>query len=158
MSLFITYAIEAHAQATPLYEDMSRAERLVFVGTQARRIAREMAGTEYEFTPEFEADIQKAVTQYAQRLRIGGGDRAGRADLHLVLERGLAQAPTLITVFKAHNLSPLIGLYLPWIESEYVNIQSPNEVGAVGMFQLLPATGERFGLSTEDLLDPVKSA
>ena len=47
---------------------MSRAERLVFVGEQARRIAREMSGSEYEFTPAFEEDIQKAVTQYAQRM------------------------------------------------------------------------------------------
>lgn len=34
------------------YVDMSRAERLVFVGEQARRIAREMSGSEYEFTAD----------------------------------------------------------------------------------------------------------
>jgi hypothetical protein len=31
-------------------------------------------------------------------------------------------------------------------------------MGAVGMFQFLPKTGERFGLSAEDLLDVDKSA
>lgn len=156
-----TIALEAQAQTAPSgkqYEDMSRAERLVFVGEQARRIAREMSGGEYEFTPEFETDIQKSVTRYAQRIGNGGGDRPGKTDLRLVLERGQAHAPKLITAFRARNVSPLIGLYLPWIESEYVNIQSPNSMGAVGMFQFLPKTGENLGLSEQELLDVEKSA
>lgn len=145
-------------QSGKVYEDMSRPERLAFVADQARRIAREMSGNEYEFTPAFEADIQKAVTQYAQRQANGGGNRPGRADLRLVLERGQAQAPKLIAAFKARNVSPLIGLYIPWIESEYINIQSPNSMGAIGMFQFLPQTGENYGLSAEELLDVAKSA
>ena len=66
-----TSALETRAQTAQtgkVYEDMSRPERLAFVGEQARRIAREMSGNEYEFTPAFEVDIQKAVTQYAQRI------------------------------------------------------------------------------------------
>jgi soluble lytic murein transglycosylase-like protein len=61
-------------------------------------------------------------------------------------------------IFRARELSPLIGIYLPFIESEYVNIPSPNEAGAIGMFQFLPKTGEKFGLSSADLLDVPKSA
>jgi hypothetical protein len=150
-------ALECRAQ-TPsgkVYEDMSRAERLTFVGEQARRIAREISGNEYQFTPEFESDIQKTVTQYAQRI---GSTVPGKTDLRIVLERARAQAPKLIAAFRARNVSPLIGLYIPWVESEYVNIQSPNEVGAIGMFQFLPKTGEHFGLSAQDLLDVDKSA
>jgi hypothetical protein len=150
-----TSALDARAQtafAGKLYEDMSRPERLAFVGEQARRIAREISGNNYEFTPAFELDIQKSVTQYAQR--IGAGDR----DLRLVLERGQAQAPRLISAFKARNVSPLFGLYIPWIESEYKNISSPNSMGAIGMFQFIPQTGEHFGLSAQDLLDVDKSA
>jgi hypothetical protein len=154
-----TSALESRAQ-TPsgkVYENMSRAERLTFVGEQARRIAREISGNEYQFTPEFEADIQRAVTQYAQR--IGNGSTAlGKTDVRLVLEKGHTQAPKLIAAFRARNVSPLIGLYIPWIESEYVNITSPNALGAIGMFQFLPTTGEHFGLSAQDLLDVDKSA
>ncbi|MGI9068878.1 MAG: transglycosylase SLT domain-containing protein [Pyrinomonadaceae bacterium] len=151
-----TTALEAsaqRAQSGKVYEDMSRPERLAFVGEQARRIAREISGNEYEFTPAFEADIQKAVTNYAQRI---GNGRVH--DVRLVLERGQAQAPKLIAAFRARNVSPLIGLYIPWIESEYVNIPSPNSMGAIGMFQFLPKTGEHFGLSAQDLLDVDKSA
>ena len=156
-----TCALDARAQTAlsgKVYEDMSRPERLAFVSGQARRIAREMSGNEYEFTPAFEVDIQKAVTQYVQRIGKSGSDRPGKTDLRVVLETGRAQAPKLIAAFKARNVSPLIGLYLPWIESEYVNIQSPNSMGAVGMFQFLPKTGEHFGLSAQELLDVEKSA
>ncbi|MBC8031471.1 MAG: transglycosylase SLT domain-containing protein [Pyrinomonadaceae bacterium] len=152
-------AIHVPAQPNPgkTYEQMSPAERLVFVGEQARRIAREMSGSEYEFTPTFEEDIQKAVTQYAQR-SVKSGDNKGKRVLPSVFERGQAEAPRLIAAFKARRVSPLVGLYIPWIESAYVNIQSPNSMGAVGMFQFLPKTGEHFGLSVDDLLDVEKSA
>jgi hypothetical protein len=148
----------AYAQAGKVYEDMSRAERLVFVGEQARRIAREMSGSEYDFTPEFERDIQRAVTQYAQR--IGGTEVDGKkkTDLRVVLARGQDNAPIINGAFRARNVSPLIGLYLAWIESEYQNIESAKPSGAVGMFQFLPETGANYGLSVPELLDVAKSA
>ena len=151
-----TNTIQACAQSassTKAYQDMSRAERLAFVHEQARRIAREISGNNYEFTTAFEVDIQQAVTRYAERI-----GSAGKTDLRVVLERGQAQAPLISATFRARNVSPLIGLYLPWIESEYINIQSASPMGAVGMFQFLPTTGEDFGLSKEELLDVGKSA
>ena len=139
---------------TKVYKDMSRAERLEFVREQSRRIAREMSGRDYEFTQAFEIDILKAVSRYAERIDAP----AGKTDLRVVLERGQAQAPLINAAFRARHLSPIFGLYLPFIESEYVNIQSSKPMGAVGMFQFLPKTGERLGLSLQDLLDVGKSA
>ena len=147
----------AQAQAGKTYQRMSHAERCAFVSEQARRIARELSGNEYEFTPSFEGDIQQAVNQYSRRFG-KNGESIGKGDLGVVFERGQAQAPTLIAAFRTRNLSALLGLYIPWIESEYINIPSPNEAGAMGMFQFLPKTGERYGLSTQDLLDVGKSA
>ena len=141
------------AKPTKVYNDMSRAERLEFVREQARRIAREMSGNEYEFTTAFEGDIQKAVTRYAERI----GDRTGRTDLRVVFERAQAQASLVNAAFRARNLSPIFGIYLAWIESEYNN-QAASPTGALGVFQILPSTGERYGLSTNDLLDVGKSA
>ena len=154
-------ALHVSGQTVPpgkQYVDMSRAERLVFVGEQARRIAREMSGNEYEFTADFEKDIQKAVTQYAERLGKSDKERGGKPDLRPTLERGQAQAPLLSAVFRARNVSPLFGLYLPFIESEYKNLDSPSPMGSLGMFQFLPSTGERYGLSVDELLDVGKSA
>jgi hypothetical protein len=156
-----TVAQEAGAQtAQPngLYQSMTQAERAAFVSEQSRRIARQMSGTEYEFTPAFVSEIQREVDQYTRRIGNNGGDRLWKGDARFIFERGQANAPTLISVFKARNVSPLIGLYIPLIESEYVNLQAPNSVGAIGMFQFLPKTGERYGLNAQGLLDVEKSA
>ncbi len=152
-TIFAGVAVSAQSQQEKTYQQMSRAERSAFIATQARRIAREMSGHEYEFTPAFEEDIQQAVNLYTRRL----GPSVKR-DVRIAFDRGKTHAPTVMTAFRARNLSPLIGLYIPFIESEFVNIESPNEMGAVGMFQFLPKTGERYGLSAQDLLDVARSA
>ncbi len=162
LALATTTPTTARAQAAPppvkLYQQMSRDEQTVFVAERARHIARELSGTEYQFTPAFTADIRNAVDFYARRVGNNGGDTPGTGDARFVFERGQANAPVLIGVFKGHNLSPLFGLYVPLIESEYLNLEKPNEVGAVGMFQFLPQTGKRYGLTVQELLDVEKSS
>jgi len=156
-----TFARATQAQATQpnkLYQQMTREERTAFIAEQARGIARRMSNTDYEFTPAFTADIGKAVDAYARRIGNDGGDRLWKGDARFVFERGQTYAPALIAAFKKRNVSTLIGLYIPLIESEYVNIQSPNTVGALGMFQFLPQTGARYGLTAQELLDVEKSA
>jgi hypothetical protein len=154
----VTAPAKLRAQPAETYQQMSGSERSAFVAEQARRVARQMSGRDYQFTPAFEAEIQKAVDAYAQRIGNNGGDRMGSGDARFIFERGQVIAPTLIPIFKAREVSPLFGLYIPLVESEYVNLEKPNGVGAIGMFQFLPKTGERFGLSRADLLDVQKSA
>ena len=158
--LLLTITAGAQTVQTPTqYENMSRAERLGFVGEQARRIAREISGSEHEFTTEFEQDIQKFVTYYAGRIGKNRNERgAPVTDLRVVMQRGQSVAPTVNAVFRARNVSPVVGLYLAWIESEYQNLDKPSPGGALGMFQILPSTGERYGLTVEDLMDVAKSA
>ncbi len=160
MASLLTSAPLAPAQKSPgvFYQQMTPSQRAAFVSQQARRIAREMSGNEYEFTPAFEAVIQRSVDFYARRIGNNRGEQSGRGDARFMFERGAAVAPKLRGIFKAHDVSPLIGIYLPAIESAYINIDSPNSAGAIGMFQFLPKTGERFGLSAADLLDVDKSA
>lgn len=145
------------SQAGPLYQDMSLNQRQTFVAEKAREIARRMSGTDYAFTRAFETEIQKSVDFYAQRIS-SNGNSSGKGDYRVVFERGQTFAPTLIKIFKTNNVSPLIGLYLPVVESAYVNIPTPNAMGAVGMFQFVPETGQHYGLSAGDLLDVEKSA
>lgn len=144
-------------QSTTLYQQMTLTQRAAFVTEKSREISRKISGHDYEFTPAFEMEIQKAVDMYARRVG-NNGDSPGKGDVRFVLERGQTVAPTLIRTFKAHNVSPVIGLYIPLVESEYINIESPNSMGAVGMFQFVPKTGEHYGLSAADLLDVDKSA
>jgi hypothetical protein len=145
-------------QPNKLYQQMSQADRSAFVSVHARSIARQISGRDYEFTPAFETAIQQELEQYTRRIGNGAGHDLGKRDVRFIMERGQVHAPTLIAVFRLRDLSPLIGLYIPWVESEYVNFESPNSMGALGMFQFLPKTGQRYGLSTQDLLDVAKSA
>jgi hypothetical protein len=160
--IFATCGVTAPAktvtQPNQTYQQMSNPQRAAFVAEQARRIAKTMSGRDYQFTPEFDAAIQKAVDFYARRIGNDAGEKLGKGDARLVFERGQTEAPTLIGIFKARGVSPLIGLYIPLVESEYVNLPAPNSVGAIGMFQFLPKTGEKFGLSAADLLDVPRSA
>jgi Transglycosylase SLT domain len=159
VGILLTPAFAAPApKSSALYERMTPAQQASFITEQARSIARRMSGVDYEFTPAFEAKIQRAVGSYMKRIGNNGGDGPGKGDARYIFERGQNVAPTLIKTFKARNVSPLIGLYIPAVESEYVNINTPNSVGAVGMFQFIPSTGERYGLNTSDLLDVEKSA
>jgi hypothetical protein len=157
-TLFARTACAQVAQPARLYQQMNQAEKSAFVAEQARNIARQMAGREYEFTPTFETEIRKSVNFYARRIGNGGGDRLGSGDARLVFERGRKVAPILIAAFKARHVSPLIGLYIPLIESEYVNLETPNSTGSIGMFQFLPKTGQRFDLTPPELLDVKKAA
>jgi hypothetical protein len=156
-----TMAQASHAQEArtdKLYQQMTPPERRAFVAVEARRIARQMSGTEYEFTEAFEAEIQKHVDKYAQRIGNNAGDRPGKGDARLIFERGQTHAPVVIAAFKARNVSPLLGLYLPLIESEYVNLPASNSASAIGIFQFMPKTGESYGLTVQELLDVEKSA
>jgi membrane-bound lytic murein transglycosylase D len=145
-------------QSGALYQQMTLTQRAAFVTEKSREISRKISGNDYEFTTAFEMEIQKAVDMYVRRIGNTAGDSLGKGDARFVFERGQTVAPTLIRTFKARNVSPVIGLYLPLVESEYVNLDSPNSMGALGMFQFLPATGEHYGLSAGDLLDVDKSA
>ena len=147
-------AATASRRSDKLYQQMTPAERTAFVSAKARSIAREMSGNDYQFTPAFEATIQKHVDSYVQRIE---SDQPGR-DTRAMFERGQSSAPTINGIFKKHKVSSLIGLYIPAIESAYINIQSANEAGSIGMFQFTQKTGEQFGLTPIDLLDVEKSA
>lgn len=147
----------SQAQSGRIYQQMTPNERLEFVTGRAQSIAREMSGNDYQFTQAFAEDIQTQVDRYVKRI---GNDKSGfgNRDLREVLTRATNEAPTIIAAFKARNVSPLIGLYIPWIESEYLNIQTPNAMGSLGMFQFTLQTGEHYGLSATDLVNVEKSA
>lgn len=67
--------------------------------------------------------------------------------------------PLLKSVFKEEGLPPA-AIWLAEVEST-MNPQARNPAGAAGLFQLMPATAQRFGLSlspTDERLDPSRSA
>src|SRR5215471_1932088 len=146
------------AQPPATYQQMTEAQRAAFVALQAQRIGQQISGRDYRFTSAFNAAIREQVETYVKRIGNGAGEEFGSGDARQIFQRGQSVAPTLIRIFKTNNVSPLIGLYIPLVESEYINLSAPNSAGALGMFQFLPQTGAHYGLSKADLLDVEKSA
>jgi len=158
VAAIVAFTPSISAQTGTFYRQMSPSEQAAFVHERVRDIARQISGSEYEFTPAFEMEIQKHIDKYSRRLGNNISDRPGKSDARLVFSRGSTFAPTLIAAFKTRQVSPLIGLYLPLIESEYISIPAASSAGAQGMFQFLPGTGKKYGLSSDELLSVEKSA
>ncbi len=135
---------------------MSDADRIAFVDDRARAISLAMAGREYKIPPDVRLAIKRAIDRYARR--VGAVDaRIGHDDLGAVLARGRENAPLLRSVFEREGVPSLVGIYLPMVESEY-RTNEVSSMGARGMFQILPVTGRKYGLSPDDLDDVAKSA
>jgi hypothetical protein len=67
IALLITAAATCVAQKpAALYQQMTPAQRAAFVSQQARALAREISGNDYQFTPAFETAIQRSVDYYVR--------------------------------------------------------------------------------------------
>jgi hypothetical protein len=142
------------------FQRLSAAEKKAYVKEKAHRISAEIAGRPADLSPAYLALIVDRVEAYAGRIGAGGAGQTGRfgqEDLRPVLERGAKYAPAFAKIFQARNVSPLVGIYLPMMESEYRNeLVSPG--GSSGMFQFMEHTALRFGLTSEERNDPAKAA
>lgn len=157
-SLLMTIVLLAISatMAQKTYQQMTGEEQKAFVAEQSARIAKIISNRDYAFTAEYQWTIKQFVDAYVRRINTGKTD-TGREDIKLVLERGSQHAPTFSKIFEAQGVSPIIGIYLPMIESEYrSDLTSP--AGATGMFQFIPATSQKYGLVPEDKSNPEKEA
>jgi soluble lytic murein transglycosylase-like protein len=138
------------------FQQRSADEKQAYVKEKALRISAAITGRSSDLSPAYLALIAARVEAYAER--IGANTQgAGQEDLRLVLERGAKYAPAFAKIFRSRNVSPLVGIYLPLMESEYRNeLVSP--AGSSGMFQFMEQTALRFGLTAEERNDPVKAA
>lgn len=143
-------------QAKP-YQQLSAAEKSAYVKEKAEHIGTTIAGRAQEFSPAYLALVAARVDAYAKRVGVKTQGVPGKEDFSLVLASGAGFAPSFAQIFQARNLSPLVGIYLPLLESEYRN-ELVSEAGSAGMFQFMPQTAAKFGLSGEDRNDPAKSA
>ncbi|HEY0004952.1 MAG TPA: FHA domain-containing protein [Pyrinomonadaceae bacterium] len=144
------------------YATMTPEERTRFVAEEAQHIARRIGNRDgNQFTPEALSRIKANVDAYFSRARLGPseGCRFGQS-LNTTLTRASQSAPFINRAFNQKGLSPVIGLYLAMIESEYcVCLTSPT--GPKGMFQFTRATARTYGLQViepEERCIPEKAA
>jgi soluble lytic murein transglycosylase-like protein len=138
------------------FQQRSAAEKQAYIKEKALRVSAAITGRVSDLSPAYLSLVTARVEAYADRIG-SSAQGAGREDVRLVLERGAKYAPEFAKIFKARNVSPLIGIYLPMMESEYNNeLVSP--AGSSGMFQFMEQTALRFGLTSEERNDPEKAA
>ncbi|HYP53043.1 MAG TPA: transglycosylase SLT domain-containing protein [Pyrinomonadaceae bacterium] len=131
------------------YQEMSEEERLDFINQRAQHINIMIGGRSRSIPPDGLRAIKFWVDAYARRV---GNNRAGlwNGDTRFILERARAYAPTIIRAFKDHNVPPIVGLYIPFIETEYTNTPAENYAGAAGLFLFIPQAARAFGVEPSE--------
>ena len=134
--------------ASKRYQQMDDGERIIFIDDRSRRISKAIANREYHIPPASRMVIKKYVDRYVARIGTGA-KQLWNEDLNLVFKRATHYAPYINFVFRQYDVSPIIGIYIPVVESEYHEcLTSP--IGAKGLFQFVPETGTKYGLAHSD--------
>jgi soluble lytic murein transglycosylase-like protein len=139
-----------------LYAEMPESERLRFIDREARRVSTMVGTRPYAFTDDVLAIIKRHLDGYASR-RTSSSRRTWSEGLPALYERASRYAPTIGSAFRGRGLSPVIGLYVVMIESEYhACLTSP--AGAKGMFQFMPRTAAGYGVDPSERCDVERMA
>ena len=139
------------------FQQLSAAEKQAYVKEKAHRIGAAITGRSSDLSSTYLALVAKRVEAYAERIGNDIQGVNGKEDLRLVLARGAKYAPAFAKIFQERHVSPLVGIYLPLMESEYRN-ELVSSAGSSGMFQFMEQTALRFGLTAEERNDPAKAA
>jgi len=130
------------------YLQMTEEERTVFVEQQARRVSAMLGERPAPLSGLAVRTIKRNVDFYGKRID-SLSDKLWEDGLRIVFGRASQYAPIIVRSFSERGVPPIIGLYIPMIESEYrACVQSPT--GAKGMFQFMPETAKEYGLVPEE--------
>lgn len=147
-------ATETSAQ-TKKYADMTDAERIAFISQQGARLSREMTNGAQPLA--FNADAARAVKPFVEMYSARVGTKTRREELGAVIGRARTHTSVVAAAYRSNNLSPLLGIYTAFVESEY-NDCLTSSYGAKGVFQIMPKTMQRYGGDPAQLCDLKASA
>ncbi|HEY0077423.1 MAG TPA: FHA domain-containing protein [Pyrinomonadaceae bacterium] len=137
------------AATLKLYQKMTDEEKNEFIKQRAQHISIMMGRRPYSFSPDALAEIKYWLDAFSKRI---GNNRTGLwgGDTRFIFDRARQHAPVIIQAFKEHRVPVVIGLYIPFIETEYTNITTDNFAGAAGLFQFLGPTAEAYGVPSSE--------
>lgn len=145
----------AGASAARLYKNMSESEQLEFIRQRAQSVLAELGDDPQPLDAEALRRVRRWVNVYHRR--VGSGSRAReQTDPRFIFEEARRHAPFIIKAFNDRGVPPIIGLYLPVVESEYKNLCTPRDQ-AKGIYQLYLTTAAKYGLRPEEFCDVEKS-
>ena len=139
------------------FQQLSAAEKQAYVKEKSHRVGAAITGRTSDLSPAFLALVAARVEAYAQRIGNNIQGVQGKEDFRQVLVRGEKYAPGFAKIFKERNVSPLVGIYLPLMESEFRN-DLVSSAGSAGMFQFMEKTALHYGLTANGRNDPAKAA
>jgi pSer/pThr/pTyr-binding forkhead associated (FHA) protein len=146
------------ASSTKLYKQMSEEEQVYFINKKAQEVALMVGNRPAVFPDEAISIIKYWLDAYVRRIG-NGNTRLWGEDLHFMFRRARTTfTPYIIRAFKANGAPPVVGVYLPVIETEYRNISTNNFAGAAGLFQFLGPTAEGYGVPASERTNIEKMA
>jgi serine/threonine protein kinase len=139
-----------------LYSEMTEDERKDFVGQQSQRISAMLGERPAALSDKAVNYIKEDVDSYAERMN-SLSEKIWEEGLRMLFGRASQYAPVIIRSFNERGVPPIIGLYLPMIETEYrACLESP--VGSKGLFLFMPETARSYGINSKDLCNIEKIA
>ena len=124
-------------------------ERLVAMADTLREPALGLQPTNID-------DVKRLVDDYVQR--IGPDSTPGEPNLRLVFGRGIDHAPDINRAFLNRGISPVIGLYVAMIESDFNPQFNDATTGRAGLFGFTLATSRDQRPTPDERLAVDKSA
>jgi len=136
--------------APKAYLQMTEAEKLAFVEAQEQRISNMMGDRPVKLNDDALRVIKSRIDRYAAR-------KPGEESLSSTYARAPEYIPVIARAFAARKIPIVVGVYLPLIESAYRPCYE-NENGSKGLFQFMPQTAARYGVSRAEMCDVQKMA
>nr|ART40532.1 L775 [uncultured bacterium] len=133
---------------------MSEPERLAFVAEQEQRISAMLGDRQVQLDQDALMAIKGKVDSYVARKDKTSNGVDGET-LSEIYERATPYIPLIARSFEAQKVPVTVGIYLPMIEAEY-HPCSVSPIGAKGLFQFLPQTAMKYGVSPKEMCDAEK--
>ena len=150
--------VSASNTKNKLYKQMTEAEQVYFINQKAQQVALMVGNRPAVFPDEAISIIKYWLDAYVRRIG-SGNNKLWAEDLRFMFKRARSTfVPTIIRSFKAEGAPPVVGVYLPVIETEYRNITTENFAGAAGLFQFIGPTARGYGVDPSERTNIEKMA
>jgi hypothetical protein len=140
-----------------LYLQMTPEQQREYLDEQAQRVALMVGNRPCAFTDGALDSIKHWLDAYARRVG-NNSTRIWGEDMRFLFKRARGYAPLISRAFNERGVAPVIGLYLPVIETEYRNIPTENFAGAAGLFQFIGPTARAYGVDPSERTNVEKMA
>lgn len=139
-----------------LYWQMSDAEQLNFISERARHIHTLIGDDSTEFNEEALRAIKDEIDDYVER-KDSLSQKKFEEGLRVIYGRASQFVPIVTRAYESRQVPPALGIYQAMIESEY-NDCLISSLGSVGLFQFIPKTAAKYGLTQKDYCNVEKQS